>query len=143
LESNDIAVHSVDLIAQLDICAKTISLQWGVDVTLKSKEPAIPVDVESSFNIEHLLREVITNAIRHAKSKHLTVTLSLKQDALIMSVLDLSEPLEGTQKKPELNLKSASLRDRLKLLNADAYVEGLGKGTLLSIHIPMQQIEND
>ncbi len=143
LESSDIAVHSVDLIAQLDICAKTISLQWGVDVTLKSKEPAIPVDVESSFNIEHLLREVITNAIRHAKSKRLTVTLSLKQDALIMSVLDLSEPLEGTQKKPELNLKSASLRDRLKLLNADAYVEGLGKGTLLSIHIPMQKIEND
>jgi signal transduction histidine kinase len=145
LESSNIAANTVDLVAQLDICARTVSLQWGVDVTLKSEEPAILVDVESSFNIEHLLREVITNAVRHAKSKCLTVTLSLKQGTLIMSVLDLSEPLEGPQmqKNPALTLKSASLRDRLKLLNADAYVEGLGKGTLLSIRIPMQQIEND
>ncbi|RRQ52267.1 hypothetical protein [Sphingorhabdus wooponensis] len=145
LESSHIADHTVDLIAQLNICARTISLQWGVLVTLKSEEPAIPVDLESSFNIEHLLREVITNAVRHAKSKRLTVTLSLKQGALIMSVLDLSEPLEGpqTQKNPELTLKSASLLERLRLLSADAYVEGLGKGTLLSVRIPMQQIEND
>jgi signal transduction histidine kinase len=145
LESSDIAVHTVDLIAQLDICAKTISLQWGVDVTLKSEEPAIPIDVESCFNIEHLLREIITNSVRHAQSKRLTVTLSLKQDALNMRVFDLSDPLEGTSTltKATLTLKSASLRDRLKLLNGEAYVEGLGKGTLLSIRIPMQQVEND
>jgi signal transduction histidine kinase len=145
LESSDIAVHTVDLVAQLDICAKTISLQWGVDVTLKSEEPAIPIDVESCFNIEHLLREIITNSVRHAQSKRLTVTLSLKQDALNMRVFDLSDPLEGTSTltKATLTLKSASLRDRLKLLNGEAYVEGLGKGTLLSIRIPMQQVEND
>ena len=145
LESSETTVHTVDLVSQIDICVRTISLQWGINVTLKSEEPAIPVDLESSFNIEHLLREVITNAVRHAKSKSLTVTLSLKQEALMMAVIDLSQPLEGTQglEKPALTLKSASLRDRLKLLNGEAYLEGLGTGTLLSIRIPMQQIEND
>ena len=145
LESSETTVHTVDLVSQIDICVRTISLQWGINVTLKSEEPAISVDLESSFNIEHLLREVITNAVRHAKSKSLTVTLSLKQEALMMAVIDLSQPLEGTQgtEKPALTLKSASLRDRLKLLNGEAYLEGLGTGTLLSIRIPMQQIEND
>lgn len=145
LESSETTVHTVDLVSQIDICVRTISLQWGISVTLKSEEPTIPVDMESSFNIEHLLREVITNAVRHAKSKSLTVTLSLTQEALMMAVIDLSQPLDGTQayQKPALTLKSASLRDRLRLLNGEAYIEGLGTGTLLSIRIPMQQIEND
>ena len=145
LESSPTAIDDVDLISQLDVCARTISLQWGIDVTLKSEEPAIQVDIGMSFNIEHLLREVVTNAVRHAKSKSLTVTLSLKQDALMMAVTDVSHPFQEAHvhEKPALTLKSASLRDRLRILNGEAYVEGLGKGALLSIRIHMQQIEND
>lgn len=145
LDSSETAMHTVDLVSQLNICARTISLQWGIDVALQSDEPAIPVDMESSFNIEHLLREIITNAVRHAKSKSLTVTLSLNQGALRMRVIDLSQSLKGPQmhEKPALTLKSASLHNRLKILNGEAYVEELEKGTLLSIRIPMQQTEND
>lgn len=145
LENSETADHTVNLVSQIDICARTVSLQWGIEVKLRSEEPAIPVDIESAFNIEHLLREIITNAVRHAKSNSLTVSLSLKQDALMMAVTDLSQPLDGAQiiEKSALTLKSASLRDRLRLVNGEAYAEGLGKGTLLSIRIPMQQIEND
>jgi signal transduction histidine kinase len=140
-ESND---HMVNLVSQLDICVRSISLQWSVDVTLSSDEPAIPVDAESSFNIEHLLREVIANAVRHAQSKSLTVSLSLKQDALMLAVTDLNPSAEGEQgfEKPALTLKSASLRDRLRLVSGEAYAEGLGKGTLLAIRIPMQQVDD-
>ncbi len=145
LENSETADHTVNLVSQMDICVRTISLQWGIDVKLNSEEPAIPVDTESSFNIEHLLREVITNAVRHAKSRSLTVSLSLKQNALMMAVTDLSQSLEGEQvfKKSALTMKSASLRDRLRIVNGEAYAEGLGKGTLLSIRIPMQQVDND
>jgi signal transduction histidine kinase len=144
LENSESADHTVNLVSQLDICVRSISLQWNISVTLQSDEPAMPVDAESSFNIEHLLREVIANAVRHAGSKSLTVSLSLKQDALMMAVTDLNPPSEGTQgfEKPALTLKSASLRDRLRLVNGEAYAEGLGKGTLLSIRIPMQQVDN-
>jgi signal transduction histidine kinase len=145
LESSATAIDKVDLVSQLDVCAQTISLQWGIDVALKSEEPAIQTDIGMSFNIEHLLREVVTNAVRHAKSKSLTVTLSLKHEVLMMTVSEERQPFQDAQvhAKPALTLKSASLRDRLRLLNGEAYVEGLGKGALLSIRIPMQQIEND
>jgi signal transduction histidine kinase len=74
----------------------------------------------------------------------LTVSLSLKQDALMMAVSDLNPLSEGGQgfEKPALTLKSASLRDRLRLVNGEAYAEGLGKGTLLSVRIPMQQVDD-
>jgi signal transduction histidine kinase len=144
LENSESADHTVNLVSQLDISVRSISLQWGIDVALRSDEPAIPVDAESSFNIEHLLREVIANAVRHSDSKSLTVSLSLKQDALMMAVTDLNPRSEGEQEfeKPALTLKSASLRDRLRLVNGEAYAEGLGKGTLLSIRIPMQQVDD-
>jgi signal transduction histidine kinase len=144
LENSESADHTVNLVSQLDISVRSISLQWGIDVVLRSDEPAIPVDAESSFNIEHLLREVIANAVRHSDSKSLTVSLSLKQDALMMAVTDLNPPSEGEQdfEKPALTMKSASLRDRLRLVNGEAYAEGLGKGTLLSIRIPMQQVDD-
>jgi signal transduction histidine kinase len=145
LEASEASEHTVNLVSQIDICARTISLQWGIDVVLQSEELAIPVDTESSFNIEHLLREVITNAVRHAKSNSLTVSLSLQQDALIMAVTDVSEAPDSTQvtDKSALTLESASLRDRLRLVNGEAFAEGLGNGTLLSIRIPMHWIEND
>ena len=144
LETSQSTNHTVNLVSQLDICARSISLQWSIDVRLNSEEPAIPVDPESALNIEHLLREVIANAVRHAKSKALTVSLSLKQDALMMAVSDLNPLSQGEQEfeKPALTLKSASLRDRLRLVNGEAYAEGLGKGTLLSIRIPMQQVDD-
>jgi signal transduction histidine kinase len=144
LENSESADHTVNLVSQLDISVRSISLQWGIDVALRSDEPAIPVDAESSFNIEHLLREVIANAVRHSGSKSLTVSLSLKQDALMMAVTDLNPLSEGEQEfeKPALTMKSASLRDRLRLVNGEAYAEGLGKGTLLSIRIPMQQVDD-
>lgn len=144
LETSQSTNHTINLVSQLDICARSISLQWSIDVRLSSEEPAIPVDPESALNIEHLLREVIANAVRHAKSKSLTVSLSLKQDALMMAVTDVNPTSGGGQgfEKPALTLKSASLRDRLRLVNGEAYAEGLGKGTLLSIRIPMQQVDD-
>jgi signal transduction histidine kinase len=144
LETSESTNHTINLVSQLDICARSISLQWSIEVGLSSDDPAIPVDPESALNIEHLLREVIANAVRHAKSKSLTVSLSLKQDALMMAVSDLNPLAEGEQgfEKPALTLKSASLRDRLRLVNGEAYAEGLGKGTLLSIRIPMQQVDD-
>lgn len=145
LEASEVSEHTVNLVSQIDICLRTISLQWGIDVVLKSQELAIPVDTESSFNIEHLLREVITNAVRHAKSNSLTVSLSLKQDALMLAVTDVSEAANDGQAidRSALTLQSASLRDRLRLVNGEAFAEGLGNGTLLSIRIPMHWIEND
>ena len=145
LETSQSSNHMINLVSQLDICLRSISLQWSIDVRLNSDDPAIPVDHESGLNIEHLLREVIANAVRHAHSKSLTVSLSLKQDALMMAVSDLNPLPEGEQgfEKPALTLKSASLRDRLRLVSGEAYAEGLGKGTLLSIRIPMQQVDDE
>lgn len=135
---------TVNLVTQLDICMRGISLQWDIDAKLVSEEPAIPIDTESAINIEHLLREVVANAVRHANSKSLTASLSLKQDALMMVVNDRSQSSTGGTggTKASLTLQSASLRHRLRLVSGEAYAEGLEQGVLLAIRIPMQQVDD-
>jgi signal transduction histidine kinase len=144
LEVSENEEKTTNLITQIDVCLRGISLQWEIDVQLKSEEPAIPVDQESARNIEHLLREVLANAARHSKSKALLVMLSLNHDALMLVIKDVSPVATKAQNpaKPSLPLKSESLRHRLRLVNGVAYADGLEQGALLAINIPMQQVED-
>ncbi len=143
LEISESENNTINLVARLDICLRAISLQWEIDAKIEFDDAAIPVDRESALNIEHLVREAIANAARHAKTSALTVRLSLKHDALMISFNDRgqggSDANDAKRSKP---LQSASLQHRLRLVNGTAYVEGLGKGTLLAISIPMEQIED-
>jgi signal transduction histidine kinase len=143
LETSASETDTINLVARLDICLRAISLQWEVDAKLEAEEPAIPVDRESALNIEHLVREAVANAVRHAKISALTVMLSLKHDVLLIAINDSAKEAarsgEGGKSMP---LQSASLQHRLRLVKGTAYSEGLATGTLLSISIPMQQVED-
>jgi signal transduction histidine kinase len=143
LETSETENDTINLVARLDICLRTISLQWEIDAKIESDEPAIPVDRESALNIEHLVREAVANAVRHAKISALTVRLSLKHDALLIAINDRKGESKLPQKGGEsMPLESASLQHRLRLVNGAAYAEGLVKGALLAITIPMQQVDD-
>lgn len=143
LETSESENDTVNLIARLDICLRAISLQWEIDAKIESEEPAVPVDRESALNIEHLVREAVANAVRHAKVSALTVRLSLKHDALMIAINDRGGELKLSGKGEALMpLQSTSLQHRLRLVNGTAYAEGLGKGGLLAISIPMQQVDD-
>lgn len=143
LETSASENDTINLVARLDICLRAISLQWEIDAKIQSEEPAVAVDRESALNIEHLVREAVANAVRHAKISALTVMLSLKHDVLLIAINDsggkAARSVEGDRSMP---LQSASLQHRLRLVNGRAYSEGLGKGALLAISIPMQQVDD-
>jgi signal transduction histidine kinase len=144
LETNTHSDGTVNLVTRLDVCLRSIALQWDISIALNAEDPAVPMDPESALNIENLVREVMANAVRHTASRSLTVSLSLKHDALMLAVNDLmSAKHQGeTKQMASLPLQSSSLRQRLKIANAKAYVDGLDQGVLLSIRIPMEQIDD-
>lgn len=144
LETNTLSNGSVNLVTRLDVCLRAIALQWDISITLKAEDPAVPMDHKSALNIENLLREVMANAARHTASQSLTVSLSLKHDALMIAVNDAMRAKQkgGSERMASLPLQSSSMRQRLRIANADAYVENLDQGALLSIRIPMEQIDD-
>jgi signal transduction histidine kinase len=143
LEISESENDTINLVARLDICLRAISLQWEIDAKIESEDPAVPVDRESALNIEHLVREAVANAVRHAKISALTVRLSLKHDALMIAINERGGESERLDKgENSMPLQSTSLLHRLRLVNGTAYTEGRTDGTLLAISIPMQQVED-
>lgn len=145
LETSEDEEHGINLVTRLDVSLRAISMQWDIDARLEAEEPAIPIDKESAINIEHLVREAVANAVRHAESKQLTVRLSLHQNAMQIVIIDRAGQVTGgTAKKrgTSMPLKSASLQHRLRLVNGSAYQEGLESSAILSVTIPMQRVDN-
>ena len=143
LETSESQNDTINLVARLDLCLRAISLQWEIDAKIEADEPAVPVDRESALNIEHLVREAVANAMRHAKISALTVRLSLKHNALLIAINDRGGvEAFGQGGDASMPLQSASLQHRLRLVNGTAYAEGLGKGGVLAIGIPMQQVDD-
>lgn len=146
LHDDEAGDESVNLVEMIEVCLKTLSLQWDISIKLASQEPALPVDRESAENIEHLVREIIANAIRHAKAKQLTFALALSQGDLMMSLkddLNASNTQTNSAHAARDILASRSLSQRLEMVNGQAYAVGLEDSTLLAISIPMDFTEND
>lgn len=145
LETSESEDHGINLVTTLDVALRAISMQWEIDARLEAEERAIPIDKESAINIEHLVREAVANAVRHAQSTQLTVRLSFHQNALQIAIIDRADTAErGMAKRggKSMPLKSASLLQRLRLVNGSAYAEGLDKSAILAVTIPMQRIDN-
>ena len=145
LETSEDEDHGINLVTRLDVELRTISMQWDIDARLEAGEPAIPIDKEGAINIEHLVREAVANAVRHAKSTQLTVRLSLHHNELRIVIVDRNEHASlGDRKKGKnsMPLRSASLLHRLRLVNGSAYADGLESRGILAISIPMQRTDN-
>ena len=145
LETSENEDHGINLVTTLGVALRAISMQWEIDARLEVEEPAIPIDKESAINIEHLVREAVANAVRHANSTQLTVKLSLHQNALQIAIIDRADKSAGggvEKGGKSMPLKSASLLQRLRLVNGFAYAEGLDKSAILAVTIPMQRIDN-
>jgi len=142
LDENVDAERPVNLIEALRLCVKTTALQWEIEVEFDSDETAIPMHRESANNVEYLLREVVANATRHSRSNHLRCSLALRDENLIISLMDVSAtPMTVSADLHTGPLASQSLRQRLSLVNGRAYSDGLQSGTLLAIAIPLEYDE--
>jgi signal transduction histidine kinase len=144
LENDGEYSHTLNLVASLRLAAKALSLQWEVQIDLVTDEVAIPMHAEAVNNIEHLFREVVANAMRHSKTKHISCALAIRDSDLVISLIDSSADGQKENEPPKGNpLDSQSLIRRLTLVNGRAYSDGLSGGRLLAIAIPLVYEEDD
>tara|TARA_R110000782_G_scaffold268689_1_gene365611 strand:+ start:143868 stop:145463 length:1596 start_codon:yes stop_codon:yes gene_type:complete len=138
LDAKSDADQPINLVEALRIGVATAALQWEVDIEFSCDEQAIPMHRESVNNVEFLLREIISNATQHSRSKSLKCSLAIRESDLILSLKDSDREEDGSDGTHEAGpLSSESLQQRLALVNGRAYSEGLQSGTLLAIAIPM------
>ncbi|WP_177195173.1 sensor histidine kinase [Parapedobacter indicus] len=91
-----------------------------------------------------IIQEAITNIIKHAKAKHVSILIYEEMDSLVLIVSDDGKGL-GEQKpdseKSAMGLQS--IRRRARYLNGKITIQSDAKGTEITISIPLNNVIYD
>jgi signal transduction histidine kinase len=131
-----------DLFAFLRRRLDALGRQWRITITTELPGRALPVTEETALECEFLLREIFSNAVRHADATRIGVSFSTTEEMLIVTVKTNGRrvPIDiAAGREAGLPIQSASLGARLRRLGATAYSEPVASGTLLSIRLPMEK----
>ncbi|RZL49478.1 MAG: hypothetical protein EOP00_06935 [Pedobacter sp.] len=120
---------------------QTIKLFEYTDITF---EPSFPLDApnmvinsQSRRNIYLLIKEIVYNAIKHAKASHVSLNATISNGLLIFEIKDNGigfNPNEVRQNARGLK----NIKSRIEHLNGNLIVENY-KGTIVMVKIPLEK----
>ena len=114
------------------LCGR-LARQWDIDCTFRADVPDRPVPMRLHLDTHQLVREAVANAVRHAKSKQVTVELSAEDEDLR---LDIGNDGNGSQKLKEGS--PWSLRERVDEADGTLMLATRKTGSNLSITLPLK-----
>ncbi|MCQ5363642.1 sensor histidine kinase [Anoxybacillus salavatliensis] len=86
-----------------------------------------------------LVQEAVQNALKHAEATTIQVKMELKQNSLLIVVKDDGKGFNPNEKK-EKAFGLMGMRERIEWLEGKLHLYSqLGRGTIVTMHIPIQQ----
>lgn len=119
----------------LDSWSEKSSIEFDLHMTLGSRRLPSPVET----TLYRVLQEALTNVVRHASARHVSVILQLGDDLVTMIVEDDGCGfITAGRKQPSGRLGLLGIRERLSLVGGSLEIESApGKGTALYARIPL------
>lgn len=102
----------------------------------KCKDTPFAFDAKTGMNLYRILQEAISNAIKHAKPHHITITFDKETDNFSLIVKDDGTGFDTQQLSDGNGLYN--MRKRTSALKGLFNINSLISGTTISVHIPMQ-----
>lgn len=90
------------------------------------------------INLFRIIQESLTNIIKHAHAKDITVRIDVKKNTLMLKVVDNGKGFDLNNRAQGLGL--ATMRERASLLKGELSITStLKKGTALSLEVPIKR----
>lgn len=86
--------------------AAGLVLEWGFPV----HENDVPVSADAALNLSRILREAVTNVLRHAGASHITVVTRLNQHRFLLEVIDNGAGCPVSDVKPHRGMTGMQVR---------------------------------
>ena len=87
------------------------------------------------------MQEAVQNALKHAEATTIQVKMELKQNSLLIVVKDDGKGFNPNEKK-EKAFGLMGMRERIEWLEGKLHIYSqLGRGTIVTMHIPLQKTE--
>jgi signal transduction histidine kinase len=110
-----------------------------IDYTMTDVDHLIPK--EFHMNIYRIIQEALTNILKHAEARNISIVTEQKDGEVIISITDDGRGFDVqramTMITVEKGLGLASMQERIHMIGGTMDIESQqGKGTRLSLHIP-------
>lgn len=130
-------IHLDELATRIHGVCEDICTNAGLKLDWESSVPAESMELVSSdqfLNILNILRELLSNTIKHAQAENVSVNLELTENSLIVSYQDDGSGFDHNKIKPGNGL--FNLQSRARELNAKIEWKTTG-GTMFKLIIPI------
>ena len=114
----------------------------GLDVILESEPEDLDLSVETEREVYYVLREALTNVIRHSHASKVDIQLSQKNSQLAGSLIDNGVGFNVVQQDTGLGLPA--MAQRVKKIGGELFVSSSpGSGTKIVFSVPRNPESND
>ena len=139
----------IDFDRHLETLAQRLRDRWGVAVDLAASaegEGSRQLLITTSFcyDIEQMVGEAASNAVRHGAARHLRLGLTLAGDGLCLEIADdgTGFPFAGLRSDAELwqrRLGPLTLHQRVRSLGGTLAIDSSRTGSTLSLRLPVEE----
>ncbi|PJF21995.1 MAG: hypothetical protein CUN56_08235 [Phototrophicales bacterium] len=130
-----------------DIIYDVVSrLYIPLDVKVKIRAPRVPLSfsAEEVDSIGMIIREVLSNAVRHAEATKIEARCWFKDNHLLIDIHDDGKGFDPQALPDEKGLGLRNLQHRVQMHNGTLTIESQpGQGTNVAIQIPLPAKEHD
>ena len=114
----------------------------GLDVILESEPEDLDLSVETEREVYYVLREALTNVIRHSHASKVDIQLSQRNGQLAGSLIDNGVGFNVVQQDTGLGLPA--MAQRVKKIGGELFVSSSpGSGTKIVFSVPRNPESND
>jgi signal transduction histidine kinase len=118
---------------------RDVARRYGVDVELRAHGDFDLLPDRHRTCVYRAIQEALTNCVRHAKAKAITVSLTGNSAGLDVSVTDDGIGFDAGRRRDGLGLRG--IEERVKELDGTMTITGAaGRGTTLTIHLPVPAV---
>jgi signal transduction histidine kinase len=131
------ALDDFGLVPALERLAQSFGEQTGVKVELETRLAAERLPTETETALYRIVQEALTNVVKHAQARHVSILLTTKDGTVAVVVEDNGQGFDPAEARED-GLGLVGMRERLALVGGRLTVESsLGSGTTLVAEVPI------
>lgn len=131
----------------LQTLTRALAQQWGVAIALNAEAAGLVLPVDVEFDVRHIVREAVANAVRHGGATEIRVRAELGEPGLMLTISDNGRglPVDGRfdeRHGAKDRIGPRSLRERIVGHGGSLLIDSTAAGVTLSIELPLRSSDD-
>ena len=134
LRASPSTIAEEDVIKGLEDLIQSLSRQWRTDIKLASHGYKSPLSATMDFELQQIIREGVSNAVRHGHADSIVVSLSTDENQLQLVIADNGHgfPADGPSVMPRM------ISQRAADLGGSVSIKGSQQGASIVLTLPAE-----